>query len=239
MTTAGPARNRVTPAGDIVAVNGRGAWMGNRGRLHDGSGTRDIVRTHRGKMWITCRLSFKDRRVQQWDARHYTPLFVFDEAVAFAAGHRPCGECRHDAYQAYRQAWIETHGGTESYAKKCYAKNIDDQLHRERLDGCIDSAPWTSLPDGAFVLTEHGPAVVTGDHLVVWDDADYSYQQHLPRPPAGDATVLTPPSNVDVLRAGYPIQIDDGARQSLPAHQPIEPGMPLNGPTVRLVIQPP
>ena len=48
----GPARNRVTPLGDIVAVPGRGSWMGNRGRLHEGRGTRDIVRSYRGKMWI-------------------------------------------------------------------------------------------------------------------------------------------------------------------------------------------
>ena len=208
MTTPGPARNRVTPTGDIIAVNGRGAWMGNRGRLHEGCGTRVIVRTHRGKMWITCRLSFKDRRVRQWHARHYTPLFVFDEAVAFAAGHRPCGECRHADYHAYRQAWEETHCGTTSYAK-----DIDAQLHRERIDGRIQHAPWTSLPDGVFVLTEHGPAVVAGAHLAVWDDAEYSYRQHLARPQTGDATVLTPPSNVDVLRAGYPIQIDDGAQR--------------------------
>ena len=94
-----------------------------------------------------------------------------------------------------------------------YANDIDDQLHRERFVGCVNPALWTSLPDGAFVLIKHGAAVVAGDHLAVWDDADYSYQQHLPRPQAGDATVLTPPSNVEVLRARYPIQIDDGARQ--------------------------
>ena len=31
----GPARNRVTPLGDVVAATGRGTFMGNRGRLHD------------------------------------------------------------------------------------------------------------------------------------------------------------------------------------------------------------
>ncbi len=34
--TPRPARNRVTPLGEIIAVQGRGAWMGNRGRLHEG-----------------------------------------------------------------------------------------------------------------------------------------------------------------------------------------------------------
>ena len=35
MTAERPARNRVSPLGEIIAVSGRGAWMGNRGRLHD------------------------------------------------------------------------------------------------------------------------------------------------------------------------------------------------------------
>ena len=59
----GPARNRVTPRGEIIAVAGRGAWMGNRGRLHEGRGTRDIVRNHQSKTWITCKLEFKGRHI--------------------------------------------------------------------------------------------------------------------------------------------------------------------------------
>jgi diacylglycerol O-acyltransferase len=47
MTSAGPARNRVTPRGEIIAVAGRGAWLGNRGRLHelsyDGDADRPII----------------------------------------------------------------------------------------------------------------------------------------------------------------------------------------------------
>src|SRR5438132_460074 len=38
-----PARNRVTPTGDIEAIPLRGAWTGNRGILHSG---REIVRFH-------------------------------------------------------------------------------------------------------------------------------------------------------------------------------------------------
>jgi len=32
MTAQRPVRNRVSPFGEIIAVSGRGAWMGNRGR---------------------------------------------------------------------------------------------------------------------------------------------------------------------------------------------------------------
>ena len=71
---------------------------------------------------------------------------------------------------------------------------------------------WLDLPDGVFVRTEDGPAVVVGDHLAVWNAQDNLYRQRLPRPGAGTALVITPPSTVDVLRAGYPVQIDDSAR---------------------------
>jgi hypothetical protein len=205
--TPAPAHNRVTPRGDIVAVAGRGAWMGNRGRLHEGSGIRDVVRNHQSKAWITCVLEFRGRRVRQWAPNHYTPLFFLDEAVAFAAGHRPCAECRRSDYNAYRQAWHEADGGPAPYAK-----DMDNQLHCERANHSGHSLPWRTVPGGAFVDTDDGPAVVVGDHLAVWDEKAYAYRQRLPRPTAGGASVLTPPSTVAVLRVGYPVQIDVSAR---------------------------
>lgn len=205
--TSAPARNRVTPRGDIIAVAGRGAWMGNRGRLHEGSGTRDIVRNHQSKAWITCVLEFRDRRTQQWAPNHYTPLFFLDEAVAFAAGHRPCAECRRSDYNAYRRAWHETHGGPAPYAR-----DMDNRLHGERTNRRGHALPWRTLPDGTFASTDDGPAVVVGDHLAVWNDEDNAYRLRRPRPTAGSVPVLTPPSTVAVLRAGYPVQIDPAAR---------------------------
>ena len=132
--------------------------------------------------------------------------FFLDEAVAFAAGHRPCGECRRSDYNAYRQAWYETCGGTAPYAK-----DMDNQLHRERISHGGHSLPWRTLPDGAFVSTDDGPAVVVGDYVALWDEADNAYRRRLPRPTDGSATVLTPASTVAVLRAGYPVQIDPAA----------------------------
>jgi hypothetical protein len=201
-----PARNRVSPRGDIIAVAGRGAWLGNRGRLHEGRGARDIVRNSRGKAWLTCVLEFKGRHSEQWAPNHYTRLFFLDEAVAFAAGHRPCAECRRGDYNAYRQKWHETHGGALPYAK-----DMDDVLHRERT-APHRSLPWNDLPDGAFVETDGGPAVVVGDHLVVFGEKAYAYRRRLARPVDGSASVLTPPSTVAILRAGYPVQVDPSAR---------------------------
>jgi hypothetical protein len=207
VTSARPARNRVTPRGDIIATPGRGAWMGNRGRLHEGGGARDIARNHRGKAWITCVLEFKGRRAPQWAPNHYTQLFFLDEAVAFAAGHRPCAECRRRDYNAYRNAWSETHSGTT-----IYASNIDNQLHRERIVRSEYLLPWNTLPDGVFVETAEGTAVVVGNHVALFDEKTYAYRRQLPRPTSGSAAVLTPPSTVAVLRAGYPLQVDPGAR---------------------------
>jgi hypothetical protein len=207
MTFTAPARNRVTPRGEIVAVAGRGAWMGNRGRLHEGRGARDIVRNHQTKAWITCVLEFKDRHTPQWASNHYTQLFFLDEAVAFAAGHRPCAECRRGDYNIYRRAWSQTHSDAT-----IYAKDMDQLLHRERIGTSEHRLPWSALPDGVFVHTDDGPAVVVSDHLVRWDEAGYAYRQRLPRPTEGCASVLTPPSTVAVLGAGYPVQIDLSAR---------------------------
>jgi hypothetical protein len=207
MTTQRPARNRVSPLGEIIAVPGRGGWMGNRGRLHEGRGTRDIMRNHQHKTWITCAPSFRGRRVPQWEPNRYTPLFFLDEAVALAAGHRPCAECRRSAYNEYRTLWSETHGDAMTYAK-----DMDTQLHRERTGAVVHRVPWDSLCDGVFVATDSGPAVVVGDHLAVWDQHDNMYRDKLPRSKAGAATVLTPPSTMAILRAGYLVQIDGSAR---------------------------
>jgi hypothetical protein len=207
----GPARNRVSPTGGIVAAPGRGAWLGNRGRLHEGTGARDVVRDYRGKAWITCLLSFQGRHQLQWQPHHYTHLFLLDEAVAMAAGHRPCAECRRADYNAFRTAWADATGGPPPRARE-----VDDQLHAERRRGPdgrrrTHHRPWADVPDGVFVVTEHGPAVVVGDHLTDWDEARNAYTNHRPRPRSGDADVLTPPSTVAVLEAGYPVQIDPSA----------------------------
>ncbi len=186
---------------------GRGSWMGNRGRLHEGRGTGDIVRNHQHTTWIICALSFRGRRVAQWQPNRYTPLFFLDEAVALAAGHRPCGECRHSAYTRYRTLWAETLSGAMPYAKE-----IDAHLHRERIGRAEHRAAWHGLPDGVFVATDSGPSVVVGDHLAVWDQRDNIYRETLGRPASGTASVVTPPSTVQILRAGYLPQIDDSAR---------------------------
>ena len=201
------ARNRVTPLGDIVSSSLRGAWTGNRGCLHRGT---EIVRFHAGDLWIVCALEFHGRRSELWRPGRFTWLFFHDEAVAFAAGHRPCGECRHAAYVAYRDAWAAGLGVAVPSAtgmnRQLHGERIERGTHRRRLH----RRGWRELPDGAFVVDGGLPKLVLGDAVVGWTATGYGGPE--PRPVRGDAEVITPPSTLAVLRAGYPVQIDDAAR---------------------------
>ena len=200
-----PARNRVTPLSDIVAIPLRGAWTGNRGILHQG---RELVRFHASDLWITCALEFRGRWHEQWRPHHFTWLYFHDEAVSFAAGHRPCAECRRDAYNAYRSAWTDALGDAEPSAKeinrRLHGERIVRGTHRRRLH----ELDWTDLPHGAFVLLDGTPAVVLGGELIEWTHDGYGL--HRRRPKRGTATVITPPTTVGALRAGYRAQIDGG-----------------------------
>ncbi|HWM03957.1 MAG TPA: hypothetical protein VNP92_16600 [Actinophytocola sp.] len=201
-----PERNRVTPAGEIVAIPLRGAWTGNRGILHVG---RRIVRFHASDLWITCALEFRNWWHEQWRPHHLTWLYFYDEAVSLAAGHRPCAECRRAAYNAYRAAWAD---GLDVPVPS--AKEMNRRLHGERIvrgthRRRFHELPWAGLPDGVFVEVDGSFAVVVGAHLAQW--TSQGYRARYPRPVRGTARVITPPSTVAVLRAGYPVQLDESA----------------------------
>jgi hypothetical protein len=202
-----PARNRVTPLGEIVAIPLRGAWTGNRGILHRG---REIVRFHASDLWITCALEFRGRRREQWQPHHYTFLYFHDEAVSLAAGHRPCAECRRDSYNAYRSAWADGLGATQPPAKE-----INRQLHRERSCPGLIAAGCTSCPGQSYpAASSSGSTALLAScldgSLVEWTHAGYGAAR--PRPARGVANVITPPSTVAALQAGYSVQIDESAR---------------------------
>lgn len=81
-------QNRVNPFGEIIETKARGAWMGNRGRIHNEQ--KQIVSQYKLSAWLICQLKFKGRKRQIMAPKSYTELFFLDEATAFAAGHRPC-----------------------------------------------------------------------------------------------------------------------------------------------------
>ena len=188
-----PYQNRVTPLGQTIADPACGLVFGNRGCLHDDEGR--IRRSHAGRRWIACRLTFKDRHRALMQPGRYTELFFLDDATALAAGHRPCAECRHEDYERFVARWPGRLDGSRAAA-------IDAQLHVERLteaghhDGDLDE-----LPDGAFILSEHAPRVVCGAQLLRWTPAGYA--EAVPRAAGGRVVVVTPPSLVEVLARGW------------------------------------
>jgi len=189
-----PLQNRVTPLGELVADRARGLVYGNRGCLHDDE--QRIRRSWQVKRWIACRLEFKGRTRELMQPGRYTELFFLDEATAFAAGHRPCAECRRPDYDRF----VGVVG--------MRADAIDECLHAERLDSSerrLHRASAAGLPNGAFVLDEGQPWLVLDSELLRWTPAGYAERQ--PRPD-GETTLITPPTLVDVLRSGWQGDVD-------------------------------
>ena len=162
---------------------------GNRGCLHDAHGK--IVRRFQVKRWIACRLEFKDRRrVAKLQPGRYTELFFLDEATAFAAGHRPCAECRRDDYNRFMQIVGES---------RALPTSTSDCMP----NGWRPTAPRGSAhcPTRRSCCGTVEPWLVLGDELLRWSPAGYT--ERVARPSNGAATVVTPPSLLDVLRRGF------------------------------------
>jgi hypothetical protein len=194
-----PRQNRVTPLGELVADPARGLVYGNRGCLHDETGC--IRRRYNGKRWIACRLRFRGwHRSPLMQPGRFTELFFLDEATAFAAGHRPCALCRRADYDRFGTIWSELHPGQAG------ADAMDAQLHAERVDPTTRAqrrreVTLADLPDAAFVLHEETPWLVLGSDLLRWTAAGYDARR--PRPAGRRALLITPPSLVEILRAGW------------------------------------
>jgi hypothetical protein len=190
-----PRQNRVTPRSDLIAHPARGLVYGNRGCLHDGQGR--IRRRWATRRWIACRLEFRGwHRKELMQPGKFTELFFLDEATAFAAGHRPCALCRRADYVRFGELWRELHPGAVG------ADAIDVQLHSERVDGRaqrLHEATLGDLPDGAFVLVDDEPWLVLAGDLLRWTPGGYEGSRPLP----ARGLVITPPSLVEALRAGW------------------------------------
>jgi hypothetical protein len=191
-----PLQNRVDPFGNLFATPARGTLMGNRGgRIHDDQralGTRRWT----SKQWICCVRDFKDRHRKVW-GDGYTELFFLDEATAFAAGHRPCFECRRKDATHFAALFS---GGR----KRASAPDMDKMLHAERLDGKAKRTHRRvidDLPDGAMIALDGELFAVKGNKLLRWTPPGYAGSK--PRPRRAQVDVLTPPSMFKVLARGY------------------------------------
>jgi hypothetical protein len=190
-----PLQNRVDPFGELTAIRARGKFMGNRGgRLHN-PGRKLTGRRWVTRAWICCKLDFNNRHRSVW-GDGYTELFFLDEVTAFAAGHRPCFECR----RKYAERFAALFSGKR---KRASAAAMDQALHAERLIGKVKRAhphKLDTLPDGAMIAFGDEAFAVRGERLLLWTPR--GYLEAIPRPP-GEADVLTPPSILAVLKRGY------------------------------------
>jgi hypothetical protein len=199
-------QNRVDPWGILFRSPARGTFTGNRGgTLH--SDGREIVRGFSSQRWITCVLAFKGRRRSVMAPNCYTELFFLDEAVAFAAGHRPCAECRRERFLKFKLTWMQRDGITLN--QPIHAADIDAELHRARLDNQKRKRTYEAalhlLPNGCFVDIDQAGYLVWNDALFLWTPEGYANKER--RPSGLTVTVLTPEPTVQCFRKGYEPEI--------------------------------
>ncbi|AYG63438.1 hypothetical protein [Rhizobium jaguaris] len=194
-----PLQNRVTPFGDIVAISQRGLFTGNRGIIHDPATKTLLNKRWSTKAWLVCTCEYKGRRRDVMASRSWTELFFLDEAVALAAGHRPCFFCRRDAAKKFRAAWAGARGQAEPSVTI-----MDAVLHSERTERGRKRihplpGPHSQLPDGTVVAADGSAYTIANGRAFRWAEHGYEPPQELTHADG----MLTPPSTFMALRAGY------------------------------------
>src|ERR1700759_4595921 len=157
-----PQQNRVDPFGELFATKARGTLFGNRGGRFHTDDKKLTTRRWASRQWICCVLDFKGRQRDVW-GRYYTELFFVDEVTAFAAGHRPCFECRRKDAQAFAECF--------PIKGKVTAPAMDEVLHAERREGKkkrtrLHRRKIDVLPDGAMIVLEGGPWAIRGNQVL-------------------------------------------------------------------------
>ncbi|MEM9100441.1 MAG: hypothetical protein AAGC79_18190 [Pseudomonadota bacterium] len=198
-------QNRVNPDGEITDTAWRGALMGNRGCLHDSENRLGRARW-RHRNWVCCVTEFRDRHrlamPPPGSPTVYTALFFWDEATAFSAGHRPCGECRNAEYRRFKSLWNRAGLGETS------AKEIDRVLHAARLPLLKGEHPGITadvadLPNGTIIR----PGQNKGVYGLLWQGQFYQWQATggyaPPERCRGKVKVLTPEPILQVFAEGY------------------------------------
>jgi hypothetical protein len=189
-----PLQNRVNPYGEICFSAKRGNYMGNRGCLHNGE--QKIFKHHQLKRWIICLLEFKTYYRKVMTKGRYTELFFWDEATAFAAGHRPCAECQRSRFVEFRNTWREA-----NEQPTLSTIDMDSFLHNERLS---ENKIWhfiDELPDGVFVELVDKSYLVKDKKLYEWTFGGYRKSETITT--ERKLKVLTPNSLVKTFQNGF------------------------------------
>ncbi len=206
-----PLQNRVTPFGEIIATPARGLFIGNRGIIHDPE-TRTLTNKRWTlKAWLICRCDYKGQRREVMARQSWTELFFLDEATALAAGHRPCFCCRRKEAEAFRAAWIAGNHVPPPRAGDLTlprAGEIDAVLHAERLKGRekrlhkLSTKPQ-DLPTGTMLAADGESYLVAEGRLLQWRAEGYRALAPSTTANMHVDGVLTPPSTLRALSAGY------------------------------------
>jgi hypothetical protein len=198
-----PLQNRVDPWGRLHAVSSKGTLLGNRGILHNAN--REIIAPWKHKAWVTCALTFENRRRQIFSKGNYSELFFLDEATALAAGHRPCAECRRDRFNEFKSTWLAGNSDALTDKKKTIAE-IDRIMHTERAIAGggkrIYEAELGTLRPGVIVSIDDQAYLLWAHRLLLWSFGGYQTST-IEVNPTQTVAVLTPRSVVNAIAQGF------------------------------------
>ncbi len=166
-----------------------------------------VGRPWTNQRWICCLLEYKGRKRELMAPGLYTELFFLDEATAFAAGHRPCMECRRPDAKRFIEAWAAAHLPNGQVLQT--VSHIDEIAHRERIDPATRRQrtarmQLSTLPDGVFVTLDEAPEkplLLWRGRLLEWSFQGYGAARSSPAD--GPVGMLTPPSYAIAFAAGY------------------------------------
>ena len=204
-------QNKVDPWGNLNVTPEHGAWLGNRGILHNDE--KQIVKPSKPwqhNCWITCLPKFTKKdstniRRELFSEGTYSELFFLDEATAFAAGHRPCGECRFKRYKEFKSEWIAANRDLVS-SENPPSKEMDKMLQKQRaIPGGgkqTYEAPIESLPAGTMIELDGAAFLLWRGMLYCWSFTGYHpYGRNVA--PDTKVKVLTPESIVRMFAGGF------------------------------------
>jgi len=191
-----PLQNRVDPWGNIIATTARGTLLGNRGILHNGK--KQIVKIYQHQGWVTCSLKFKNRKRKLMTPGNYTKLFFLDEATAFAAGHRPCCECRRERYLEFKDYWVRANLKEQINGIKISV--INKLMHKDRINKgkkITYQANLKELPDGTIFSYNSSAYLIFKTKIYLWSFEGYYCPKSINIP--DEVCVLTPRSIVNIF----------------------------------------
>jgi hypothetical protein len=176
--------------------------MGNRGgRIHDPA-TETLNRRFASKRWIACVCEFRGRH-REVMGNSYTELFFLDEVTAFAAGHRPCAECRRADFNRFMARWRDAF----QISGKLSVDAADEVLHRERcVSGSereyLDAASVIDSPNGVNICAAGLSYALRDGVALPWSFSGYGKPIQVSTL-KGPFRLLTPSSIVKVFQSGY------------------------------------